>query len=897
MTIRNLNYLFAPSSVALIGASQKPGTVGSVLASNLFGAKFRGEIFPVNPKYKTIEGVASYPDIASLPQVPELAVIATPPDSVPELIGELGKRGTKAAVVITAGFTESNAPHGQELTNAMLAAARPYLLRVVGPNCLGILVPGIGLNASFSHVQPLSGNLAFVAQSGAVLTAVLDWATSKNIGFSHCVSLGDMADVDFGDMLDYLINDPSTRAILLYIEAITDARKFMSAARAAARIKPVIVLKAGRYAESALAANSHTGALAGSDAIYDAAFRRAGMLRVSDMQALFDAVQTLAMARQVTGERLAILTNGGGLGVMATDSLISRGGRLAELNPETLDILNHVLPSTWLHGNPIDIIGDAPGRRYADALEPLFNDKEVDAVLVLNCPTALASSSEAARAVIDTQQNKTSMYNRTVVLTCWMGEGSALEARHLFTKNNIPTYATPTEAVRGFMQIVRYRKSQEMLMETPPNIPEMFIPDSTKARQLINKALAENRHCLTESEAKEVLTAYAIPVVETYEADSPDAAAKLAEKIGGPTALKILSADIIHKSDVAGVSLNLETSDVVRENAVAMLNRVHSLRPDATFQGFTVQPMIHRPHAHELIIGMVDDNLFGPVILVGHGGIGVEVIDDKALALPPLNMHLAHDLIARTRVYRLLKGYRNRPKANLDSIALTLVKVSQLVCDIADIAELDINPLLADENGVIALDARIKVVKATRPAADRLAILPYPKELEESLSLPDGQTLLIRPIRPEDEPNFQKIFKSLSLEEIRLRFFHPMKIMSHSFAAQLTQINYDREMALVVEGNNKAGEKELYGVVRIIADPDNERAEYAILLRGDMTGLGLGPMLLRRIIDYASSRGIGEIFGDVLNDNKSMLKLCRLLGFSVKSDRDDPGVMQVSLKL
>lgn len=897
MTIRNLNYIFAPSSVALIGASQTPGTVGNVLASNLFSAGFKGKIFPVNPKYKTIEGVATYPDIASLPQAPDLAVIATPPDTVPELVAELGKRGTKAAVVITAGFTENTDPHGRKLNSAMLEAARPHLLRIVGPNCLGVMFPGVGLNASFGHIHPLPGNLAFVAQSGAVLTVVLDWATSRKIGLSHCVSLGNMADVDFGDMLDYLANDFSTRAILLYIEAITGARKFMSAARAAARIKPVIVVKAGRHSESALAATSHTGALAGSDAVYDAAFRRAGMLRVNDMQALFDAVQTLAMSRQVSGARLAILTNGGGIGVMATDTLIDRGGRLAELGHETLDSLNQVLPSTWSHGNPVDIIGDAPGSRYADALEALVNDKGTDAVLVLNCPTAVASSTSAAQAVINTLQNRTSKYNRTVVLTCWMGDGSALEARRIFTENHIPTYATPTEAVRGFMQIVRYRKSQEMLMETPPNIPEIFTPDSARAQQLIDRALAGNRTWLTESETRAVLAAYAIPIVETYEAASPEAAAELAEKIGGPTALKILSADIIHKSDVNGVSLNLETPDVVRENAAAMLERVRNLRPDAHFQGFTVQPMIHRPHAHELIIGIADGGLWGPVILVGHGGIAVEVLGDKALALPPLNMHLAHEVIARTQVYRLLQGYRGMPGANLDSIALTLVKVSQLVCDIADIAELDINPLLADEHGVMVLDARIKVVKATCAAVDRLAIHPYPKELEEPLSLPDGQTLLIRPVRPEDEPNFQKIFASLSPEEIRLRFLHPMNIMPHTLAARLTQIDYDREMALVVEGKNQAGEAELYGVVQISADPDNERAEYAILLRRDMTGLGLGPMLLRRIIDYAGSRGIGEIFGEVLSENKSMLKLCRVFGFRVKSDREDPGIMKVSLKL
>ncbi len=897
MTIRNLNYIFSPSSVALIGASQKPGTVGEVLASNLFGAGFKGNIFPVNPKYQTIGGVAAYSDIASLPQAPDLAVIATPPESVPELIAELGKRGTKAVVVITAGFTEGTDPHGRKLNSDMLAAARPHLLRIVGPNCLGVMVPAVGLNGSFGHIDPLPGNLAFVAQSGAILTAVLDWATSRKIGFSHCVSLGDMADVDFGDMLDYLANDFSTRAILLYVEGITGARKFMSAARAAARTKPVIVVKAGRHAESARAAASHTGALAGSDDVYDAAFRRAGILRVGDMQALFDAVQTLAMARQVTGDRLTILTNGGGMGVMATDTLIDRGGRLAKLEPETLERLSQILPSTWSHGNPVDIIGDAPGSRYADALEALVNDKATDAVLVLNCPTAVASSTAAAQAVIDTLKNRISKYNRTVILTCWTGDGSALTARRIFTENHIPTYATPTEAIRGFMQIVRYRKSQEMLMETPPNMPEIFTPDSARAQQLIDRALAENRSWLTESEAKAVLAAYTIPVVETYEAASPEAAADLAEKLSGPTVLKILSTDIIHKSDVGGVCLNLETPDVVCENATAMLARVSKLRPEAKIQGFTVQPMIHRPHTHELIIGKVNDDLFGPVILVGHGGIAVEVINDKALALPPLNMQLAHEMMTRTRVYRLLQGYRGMPGANLDSIALTLVKVSQMICDLADIAELDINPLLADEHGVMALDARIRVAKATRTTVDRLAIPPYPKELEELLSLPDGQTLLIRPIRPEDEPNLQKIFASLSPEEIRLRFLHPLNTMPHTLAARLTQIDYDREMSLVVEGQDKTGETELYGVVQISADPDNERAEYAILLRHDMTGLGLGPMLLRRIIDYASARGIGEIFGEVLSENKSMLKLCRLFGFRVKSDREDPGVMQVSLKL
>jgi acetyltransferase len=897
MTVRNLNHIFAPTSVALIGASEKPGTVGGVLAGNLFSAGFAGEIFPVNPKYQTIAGLTTYPDVASLPKAPDLAVIATPPDAVPGLVAELGKRGTKAAVVITAGFAEGDSAHGRELTKAMLAASRPHLLRIVGPNCLGVMVPGVSLNASFAHVPPLAGNLAFVAQSGAVLTAVLDWATSRQIGFSHCVSLGDMADVDFGDMLDYLASDPSTRAILLYIEAITQPRKFMSAARIAARIKPVIVVKAGRYAEGARAAASHTGALAGSDAVYDAAFRRAGMLRVKDMQALFDAVQTLAMVRQVPGDRLAILTNGGGLGVMATDTLIERGGRLATLTPATLQRLDEVLPATWSHGNPVDIIGDAQGSRYADALEALVNDQGSDAVLVINCPTAVASSTEAARAVIETLRERISIYRRKAVLTCWLGDGSALEARHLLTENRLPTYETPTQAVRGFMQMVRYRRSQEMLMETPPTIPEAFTQDAEGARRVIAGVLAENRGWLTELEVKAVLTAYAIPTVPSHFAASPEEAARAAASLGTAVALKILSPDIIHKSDVSGVSLNLETPDVVRDNAVAMLARIRRLRPDARLEGFTVQPMVNRRHAHELIVGMVDDSHFGPVILFGHGGVAVEVIGDKALALPPLNMHLAHEVMSQTRVCSLLQGYRDVPAADLNGIALTLVKVSQLICDLAEVAELEINPLLADDQGVMALDARIRVVRAERPAMDRLAILPYPKELEETLVLPDGRSLLIRPIRPEDEPNFQKIFASLTPEEVRLRFLHLMNVLSHDQAARLTQIDYDREMALMVEGRNQAGEAELYGGVRISADPDMERAEYAILLRHDMTGLGLGPMLLRRIIDYARGRGIGEIFGEVLSDNKAMLKLCRAFGFTVKSEREDPGVMYVSLKL
>lgn len=899
MTIRNLEKLFRPASIALIGASETPGSLGSVVTRNILGAGFEGNIFPVNPKYEMVAGVAAYPDIPSLPSAPDLGVIVTPPETVPTIIGQLGEKGTRAAVVISAGFIEGRSESGRELQQAMLDAAKPHLLRIVGPNCLGVMAPGAFLNASFAHIHALPGRLAFVAQSGAMIASVLDWATHRRIGFSHFVSLGDMADVDFGDMLDYLAGDNRTRAILLYIEAVTHARKFMSAARAASRMKPVVVVKAGRYAEGARAAASHTGAMAGADRVYDAAFRRAGMLRVSDMQALFDAVGTLAVTQSVQGDRLAILTNGGGMGVMATDTLIDKKGRLAPLSGETLARLDAVLPSTWSHGNPVDIIGDATGERYAAALEILLEDPDTDAVLVINVPTAVTSSADAAQAVIDLYKRKSRAVSKPRnLLTAWIGEGPAAGSRKLFTDNGIPTYQTPDEAVRAFMQMVRYRHSQEMLMETPPNIPEDFRPDTRAAREVIDRALAAGRGWLTAGEVETLLTAYGIPVAATRTAETPEEAARVAAGMGMPVVLKILSRDILHKTEAGGVALDLESPERVREAAAAMAARVRQVFPDAALEGFSVHPYIRKPHAHELIVGMTEDAQFGPVILFGHGGTAVEVIDDQALALPPLNLHLAREVMSQTRIFRLLQGYRGTPPAHLDALDITLVEVSQMVCDLPELAELDINPLLADGDGVIAVDARIRVAPAKGDPAARLAIRPYPKELEETLRLPDGPDLVLRPIRPEDEPAFHDLFGRLTMEEIRLRFLHYMKVLPHSLAARLTQIDYDRQMALVLTDPPGAGaERHLYGVVRISADPDNERAEFAILLRGDMTGIGLGPLLMRRIIDYARRRGIQQLYGDVLGDNKSMLALARAFGFKVKPDPEDPGVMLITLDL
>lgn len=897
MTIRNFDSLFRPRSIAIIGASRKPGSLGDVLARNMFDSGFQGPIMPVHPKEPYIHSVIAYPDVQSLPTVPDLAVIATPPKTVPGIIRDLADAGTKAAVVITAGFGEGDDDDGTSLKQEMLDAAQPHLMRIVGPNCLGILLPHVGVNASFAHVRPKQGRIAFVTQSGAILTSVLDWATGRDIGFSHLISLGDMSDVDFGDMLDYLANDPDVHAILLYVEAITHARKFMSAARAAARMKPVIVVKAGRHPEGAKAAASHTGALAGSDDVYDAAFRRAGMLRVLTLEELFDAVETLSQMDLPSGDRLALLTNGGGIGVLAADALIDEGGRLAELSSDTMDRLNKTLPRTWSRGNPVDIIGDAPGKRYAGAMEGLLDDPNVDAVLVFHCPTAVADATEAAKAVIETAST-----SQKPVLANWLGDAAVREARREFAAAGIASFTTPDAAVRAFMHLVNYRANQKALMETPPSLPEVFTPDTARARDIIEKALEEGREWLTDPEAKSVLEAYEIPTPRHKTAASPEEAGQIAENMGGSVALKILSPDITHKSDVGGVALNLNGQKEVLEAAEKMRDRVKSEQPDARISGFVVEEMVKRPHSHELILGVSTDRIFGPMILFGRGGTAVEVIGDRALAMPPLNLKLAEEVISRTQAYKLLKGYRDQPAADLEAIKLALTRISQMVVDFAEIEELDINPLIADPKGVIAIDARVRIKEQREngqpvAGASRLAIRPYPRELEQMLETEEGRQFLLRPIMPEDEPAFQANFAKLTPDEIRLRFFAPVKTLPHVQAARFTQIDYDREMALVLTEPGIPGRSEIYGVVRLSADPNNERAEYAILVRREVSGLGLGHKMMERIVDYARSRGIREVWGDVLRENSRMLSICDGLGFTRTAIDGEPNIIKVQLFL
>ncbi len=889
MSVRNLEYLFRPESVAVIGASNRPQRVGTVLMRNLLEGGFEGPIMPVNPKHASVAGVLAYPDVASLPMTPDLAVICTPAPTVPGLVDELGERGTKAAIVITAGLGRHQDEAGVSLQQRLRETARQRGMRLIGPNCLGLLVPGSGLNASFSHVKALPGQIGFVSQSGALATSILDWAGSKNIGFSHFVSLGDALDVDFGDALDYLAGDPGTKAILLYIESIHERRTFMSAARAAARIKPVVVIKAGRVAEGAQAAASHTGALAGADNVYDAAISRAGMLRVYDFHELFAAVETLARGVSVRprGERLAIMTNGGGPGVMAVDRLIDLGGTLAKLAPETIDKLDAVLPATWSRANPVDIIGDAPGSRYAAALEILLQAKELDAVLVMHAPTAIASSSEGARAVLDTLEKMEGKHGK-YVLTNWMGEVAVAEARGLFSAADIPTYRTPESAVGAYMHLVRYRRNQELLTQTPPSAPEEFKPATATARLVIESALAGRREMLGEAEAKAVFSAYGIPVVETHVAADPAGAAATAQRMGFPVALKVLSDQISHKSDVGGVVLDLDAADKVQAAAEGILARVAELFPNVPTPGFTVQKMARMKGAQELIIGATTDPIFGPVLLFGQGGTAVEVIGDRAVALPPLNMSLAREMIRRTRVYKLLEGYRDTPAADLDAICLTLIKVAQLMIDLPEIVELDINPLFAGPEGVLALDARIKVAVAECSGPERLAIRPYPQDLEEKFALKDGRGVLLRPIRPEDEEAHYTFLGKLAPQDIYYRFFGVINPrMEHREMARLTQIDYDREMAFIATAKGERGEPETLGVVRTLTDPDNTVAEYAIITRSDLKGQGLGRKLMQKMIDYCRARGTREIVGQILPENKPMIGLARALGFSAEHDHEE----------
>ena len=873
MSIRNLDRMFRPRSVAVIGASDKPHSVGSALMVNLTGSGFTGPIVPVNPHAAAVHGIMAFPDVKSLPIVPDLAVIATPPDAVPGLIAELGERGTRAAVVLTAGFGE--VAGGKARANELLAAARPYLLRVVGPNCLGIAVPGIGLNATFAPATALGGNIAFLTQSGAMATTVLDWALPRRIGFSAIVSMGDMSDVDFGDLLDYFALDETTQAILIYAEAVTQARKFMSAARRAARVKPVIVVKGGRAEEGARAATSHTGALAGADVVYEAAFRRAGMLRVNEVEELFDAAATLSRMSPQHGNRLAIVTNGGGAGVLATDRLIEEGGKLATLDAQIVEKLNGVLPPTWSHANPVDIIGDADAARYERAVSILMEDPNVDALVVSYCPTAIASAAEAAKGLVSvlTRGGKPPRKN---VFAAWMGDANVRDGRAQLVAANIPDYETPERAVRAFMYLVRYRQSQDLLLETPSSVAESPAKDLDKARATLQRALAEQREWLDPAEVAAFLSCYGIPFARTEAVADAKQAGAVAARIDAPVALKVRSRDIVHKSDAGGVALNLAGAEEVEAAARAMSDKIARALPKARLEGFIVQEMIQRPGAYELIAGVTTDATFGPVILFGQGGTAVEIVGDKSLELPPLNTALARAQIERTRIAALLKGFRDRPAADIEGVVNVLIQLSRIVAGHAEISELDINPLLCDAQGVMAVDGRIRLRAAAGSAQSRLAIRPYPDRFETSVDTRAGEKFAVRPIRPEDEPALRRFADEIDNRDLWHRFFVPLRSRTHETAARLSQIDYDREMTLVAWQDGRVA-----ALARATADPDFEAAECAVIIRADLREHGLARLLLEALMRTIAALGIRHAVLVFPANLERILHVSRELGFCV----------------
>jgi len=891
MSVRNLRQLFAPKSVALVGASERPGSVGATVWRNLLDGGFKGSLYPVNPKYATLGGVQVWADVADLPQAPELAIICTPPASVPGIVRTLGERGTRAAVVMSAGLSTARDLRGRSIRQAMLDAANPYLLRILGPNSSGLLAPGIGLNASIAAGGAASGRIAFVSESGAMMTGVLDWARTRGIGFSSFMSLGESADVDFGDALDYLASDPGTGAILLHVENLRYARKFMSAARAAARSKPTLMLKAGRSIEAVSAAACLSGVLARPDDVVDAAIRRAGMLRAYTTGQLFAAVETLARAKPLYGERLAILGNGAGPVLLAQDALQYGGGLAARLGEATVARLRELVPE-WGGSGELNLRGDAPPERYRDAVEVLLKDPDVNAVLMIHAPNAVVDPADVARALAPLA--KSSSRN---LLACWLGGQSVLQARGIASEAGMPAYRTPEEAVNGFLQIVDYRHNQNLLMQVPASVDDGE-PDRERARRLVREALQKGHHLLSDPETKAILDAYGIPTVPTRAAASPEDAVLAAQDLGFPVALKILSPDVAQKSDVGGVTLDLDTAEAVRAAAERMRRRLHELRPAARLEGFIVQAMARNPEAHELIAGAATDPVFGPVILFGQGGLAVQVANDHAVALPPLNTVLARDLIKRTRVARQLAGYRNHPAADMDAIAAVLVQVARLVAEVPEIVELDINPLLADSRGAIVLDARMRIAMADRSgsALDRLAIRPYPAELEESVDWQGGR-ILLRPIRPEDGQAHVAFFNALTPDDVRYRMFVRVRELQPAQLARFTQIDYDREMAFIATRTGPDGIDETLAVGRVVADPDNVSAEFAVTVRSDLKGKGLGVMLMHKLIAYCRARGTREIVGEALPQNAPVIGLVKKLGFTVGPLDEEEGVRKFWLDL
>jgi acetyltransferase len=884
-----LQKIFEPQSVAIVGASDRDNSVGAQVMRNIRENGFRGEIYPVNPKHQKIQGIKAYASITDIDHPIDLVVIAIPAMAIPGVMRECGDHGVGAAVVLSAGFAEIG-KRGKALQHEIVDIARTFDIPLVGPNCLGVIRPRVGLNATFAKSSVKTGQVALVAQSGAFCTALLDWADSNGFGFSAVASLGATADVGFGDVLDYLAVDPETKSILLYIEGVSDARSFMSGLRVAARLKPVIVVKSGRNESGTRAAVSHTGALIGGDDVFDAAIQRAGAVRVNTVSQLFAAAQTLASGTRVEGPRLAIVTNGGGPGVMAADRASDLNVPLAELMPKTIDKLSAALPQHWSHSDPVDILGDADSERYRTATEIVLADQNVDGLLVLLTPQAMTDPTACAEGVIAATRE----INKPV-LACWMGANLVKEGRQCFAKAGIPQFSSPEAGVDAFGYLACYRRNQKALLQAPPPLSKHREPDVEGARLIIEHAMGERRYTLSNAEAKAVLKAFHIPTSPSINVTSAADALIAAEGVGLPVAMKINSPDITHKSDVGGIRLNIREPRSVRTAFREMMDNVKAQSPDARVSGVTIEPMLERPHAREIMIGIAHDPVFGPVISFGAGGTAVEIFADSHVALPPLNEYLSRELIRGTRAARFLKQFRNLPEADATKLTDVLQRISEIACELPEIQELDINPLLVDEEGVIAVDARVIVAppKTSTEHYGHMAIHPYPPELETIWQLPDGTDVSVRPIRPEDAEIEQDFVQNLSAESKYFRFMQSMEKLTPLMLARFTQIDYDREMALIAVINEHTPQAHILGVVRYVSNPDKQSCEFALTVADDWQQKGIGRQLMQRLMTVARDRGIEIMEGDVLSHNSKMLRLCERLGFHAVHNPDEPDVVSV----
>lgn len=877
-----LSPLLEPKSVGVIGASEREASLGNVVIRNMLDAGFKGRLFAINPSHQTVLDLPCYKSVEEVPHRLDLAVIAVRADKVPSIIDGCGRAGVKAVVVLTAGFSETGA-RGALLERHVVEAARRHRIRLLGPNCLGIMRPELGLNATFAHASALKGSIGLISQSGALCAAILDWAKPNNVGFSAVVSLGSSSDIDFGEVLEYMISDPRTESIFLYVEGIRDARRFMSALRGAARVKPVLLIKVGRHPEASRAALLHSGSSTGEDAVFDAALRRAGVIRLYNLGQLFAAANALFSHFRPRGNRLAIITNGGGPGAMAADRAADLGIPLANFAEVTVEKLNAALPPHWSHGNPVDIGGDADVDRYRKALQAVLEGPNVDGVLVMLTPQAMTQPSEVARAVIELEKNADKP-----VVTCWMGEELVAESRRLFEEAGIPTFRTPEPAVELFSHISAYYRNQKLLMQTPASLSHLNPPSIESARLVIETALAERRKVLNEMESKALLAAFRIPIAQTVVARSATEAMVLAEEIGLPVVMKIDSPSIIHKADSGGVRLNLGSLAAVRTAYQEILDEVKRNKPDAAINGVAIEPMILKRHGRELVISVKRDPVFGPVIRFGEGGNKVEANKDLAVALPPLNNYLVRDLVRSSRVATLLGEFRNMPAANIDALEFVLLRISEMVCELPWMRELEINPLIVDEHGVVAVDARV-IADNVSPSADRydhMAIHPYPSHLISKWVQPDGTQITIRPIKPEDADLEVEFVRKLSAETKYYRFMNTMRELPPAMVARLTQIDYDREMAFLATVEENGQEVEL-GVCRYAVNPDGESCEFAVVVADDWQSRGLARKLMGVLIETARNRGLKYMNGVFLSSNERMLKFVQNLGFVLSNDPED----------